>query len=614
MERFNNTLTQLFNGEKMVLLDSFNKALGAKNKDIDTYMAIAEQHLTFIEADKVDAKFVNSSLSAYDLLKTELLLGEHGNFLVINGSLSGIQDFLFDTTSKEALKQLRGRSFFLSILIDTVAEALLAEFDLSRQALLYNSGGTFCMVIPQSSSEDIDKFNTIAKKIKDVVFSQFGKQLILLNAVSATKEQITTDLPSVLNKLQALKVKDKHTPLCDSLSNDSNSFFKPYTPQNSSPLDNDMPNIGSHLGQTKYCFVSREGIKCGIVSIKPIEALNITYNLLSEVQDIRKYKGKDGYIIAYNDNPLPNGIPCRREYIAGVGSETRSFQMLNASWLAVLRMDVDNLGVTMRDSFTGINPLASYSKMSRQLDIYFKHNLNKMWLEGGYNLSIVIVYSGGDDLFLVGEWSKIVEFAQKINDESRAFFGYKLKEENGQLVKCEAITISAGIALTDIKYPIIRTAEMGADEESKAKRFIFGQNSKNAISIFGTALRWDVEFKKIMNIFNNFNQLLNSKNENTRRGVKVMVRRILNYAEIARFKERQIYPIRLIWLITYDMTRSVKRYKECKEIIEICRNDITSGNTILREPISSPYHSLELWAIAARLIEVKNRNNNIGNE
>lgn len=596
MNFFDRVKAQIFKGVEH-LAANFDCAVQGVHRDVDSYMAVAEQSLTLVEAEKIDPSLAGSVLTAYDLIKRQLLLGDSNRFLVVSGALTGIQDFLFDTTSSGALKRLRGRSFYLSLLIDAVVEALLGEFNLSRQSLLYNSGGTFCMIVPNVDGVEA-RFDDFARRVKTLIFNQYGKQMVLLNALPASRAEVEHNLSDILARLQQLKVRDKHTPLAAKLGEAEfcSTFFAPQSAVDSQEFGVTlMESIGSNLGKTKYLFVTR-GVSLpnsAMVTITPIEGIGVKYAMLDKFDNEFDYS--DGTLICYNSTPLPKGIACRREYIAGIGSHTRTFEELNASWIAVLRMDVDNLGVTMRNSFAGKYPLAGYANMSRQLDIYFKRRLNDMWLSGGYDRSIVIVYSGGDDLFLVGEWSKVIEFAQLINEQSRVFFAKN------------PITISAGIAITDMKYPLLRAAEMGASEESLAKRFTYKGSSKNAISIFGVPMRWDVEFKQVMSLSDRLNTL---RNENAKL-INPILRRVLSYSEMASFENGEITPVRLIWLVTYDLSRSKNRnrnYKELGELIDMCKLDITVGNTIWGAKVDMPYHSLQMWSIAARLVEIKNRN------
>jgi hypothetical protein len=158
-----------------------------------------------------------------------------------------------------------------------------------------------------------------------------------------------------------------------------------------------------------------------------------------------------------------------------------------------------------------------------------------------------------------------------------------------------------------MKYPLLRAAEMGASEESLAKRFTYNGSSKNAISIFGVPMRWDVEFKQVMSLSDRLNTL---RNENAKL-INPILRRVLSYSEMASFENGEITPVRLIWLVTYDLSRSKNRnrnYKELGELIDMCKLDITVGNTIWGAKVDMPYHSLQMWSIAARLVEIKNRN------
>jgi CRISPR-associated protein Csm1 len=71
---------------------------------------------------------------------------------------------------------------------------------------------------------------------------------------------------------------------------------------------------------------------------------------------------------------------------------------------------------------------------------------------------IVVVYSGGDDLFIVGAWNHVFEIAFEIEALFRKYVG-----ENPN------ITISAGYAIFDPKYPLYRMAEVTGNREEEAK-------------------------------------------------------------------------------------------------------------------------------------------------
>ena len=89
-------------------------------------------------------------------------------------------------------------------------------------------------------------------------------------------------------------------------------------------------------------------------------------------------------------------------------------------------MDVDHLGKILTRGFhpPSFSRLASFS---RQLNLFFKYHLNaicrgdcqcvetplnltqKSW--GPKGRAMAIIYSGGDDLFVIGAWDEVAEFA-----------------------------------------------------------------------------------------------------------------------------------------------------------------------------------------------------------
>ena len=66
--------------------------------------------------------------------------------LLVSGDLSGIQSFIYTIPSAGALKSLRGRSFYLEILMENIADEILARAGMSRSSLLYTGGGHFYLL------------------------------------------------------------------------------------------------------------------------------------------------------------------------------------------------------------------------------------------------------------------------------------------------------------------------------------------------------------------------------------------------------------------------------------------------------------------------------------
>jgi CRISPR-associated protein Csm1 len=117
---------------------------------------------------------------------------------------------------------------------------------------------------------------------------------------------------------------------------------------------------------------------------------------------------------------------------------------------------------------------------------------------GGYlNLlaeqyKIYVVYSGGDDAFLIGSWFNVLNFANALH---QAF--QQLSGKNTQ------VSFSAGIHTCHPKYPVARLGDEAGLQESAAKNHIGKDASgkeyvaKNAIRAFEQTLPWD-RFKAML--------------------------------------------------------------------------------------------------------------------
>ncbi len=171
--------------------------------------------------------------------------------------------------------------------------------------------------------------------------------------------------------------------------------------------------------------------------------------------------------------------------------------------LAVMRADVDNLGSLFQRGFEkdGENKYkyATFSKnavLSRYLSEFFKRKINLI-LEKNANIDnneifnkysniisdentkpreIVLVYSGGDDLFAIGTWNDIIEFAVDLRQAFKEFTN-------------EKITLSAGIGFFHHSFPVYQMANITGELESMAKKYPNKDNpTKDAIALFGNDL------------------------------------------------------------------------------------------------------------------------------
>lgn len=170
--------------------------------------------------------------------------------------------------------------------------------------------------------------------------------------------------------------------------------------------------------------------------------------------------------------------------------------------LAVFRADVDNLGMLFQSGFEDKSSDEAYKTvtlsksavMSRYLSDFFKRRINlilskkdganesneifkkycNIIKENDSNLrDIVVVYSGGDDIFAIGTWNEVIEFAIDLRTAFKEFTNNK-------------ITLSAGIGFFQDSFPVYQMASRTGELESIAKSYMRNNKiTKDAVALFG---------------------------------------------------------------------------------------------------------------------------------
>src|SRR5690554_384049 len=563
-------------------------------------------------------------------------------FLLIGADFSGIQSYIYQIVSKYAAKSLKGRSFYLRILSDAVVNYILKELNLFRANIIYNSGGSFYLLAPNTRFVR-EKLHEIMETIEQKMFNAHGTVLYLaIDHVELSREALIRrngeDLTKVWTELFNKRDDKKNRKLGNIVSNNYATFFEPT--QNGIETDKitgeeisrnvrtyDVDDIGrvrqltyqqidlgKRLRESDILLVSDKEIP-HLKSKNPIEpaGLGFFFYLLkdSEVKQaldrdvgnvsIITLNGKNGKCeFLQNDVKAIHGL----EFYGGNYFDGRSFDEFCTKEskdtfrrLGVLRMDVDNLGVIFQQGITSEKAtLARYAALSRSFDYFFSGYINTLQQKVAPNSSF-IVYSGGDDLFIVASWVDAIKLAKKIRSDFSAF-----------TCNNSSFSLSGGIALITPKFPIMRGAKDSEDEEKSAKNHECGDSIKNAISFMKTPLNWDKEFPVVEKLKNKIVELTNRKAL-----PKSFIGKISQHLSSAKIDNHKIGNLRISWLVPYDMGRMISRHTdiETKQLIDNYKKEVCSSQTnkLNDTPITTSYHSLELWALAARWAELEIRTN-----
>jgi CRISPR-associated protein Csm1 len=261
--------------------------------------------------------------------------------------------------------------------------------------------------------------------------------------------------------------------------------------------------------------------------------------------------------------------------------------------LGILRMDVDNLGRIFIEGFGNRASISRVTTLSRMLALFFNGYLNTICQK--YKEMAYIIYSGGDDLFIVGSWHIIVDLAEEIRTEFKEFTAHN-----------PSFTLSGGIALSGKKYPIYRGADHAGDAEELAKSYKRKGIEKDAITFLNKPLSWgDMEISRdIKDLL--YNCLATGKpagdgNKKLSRGILDRLRRIYLLYETNKnyWKGRKELPLDVIeektrynkwlWRSVYFMDRLGREnelFKEdMKKVKEALYSDCFEGKNSEREII-----------------------------
>ena len=484
-----------------------------------------------------------------------LYMGDGENLLLVGGDLSGIQDFLYSVRAREeeesqagAARRLRGRSFLLNILTESVADYLLEEIGISVASKLWCSGGHFYILAYPSSKE---KLNECKEKINDYLFKEWeGELFFAISWVEFKKEKIHTEFPSLVHRLNSKLDIEKKRKFIDVLDADSILFKKKGEPckgcgrkkEGTEPFCAACKNqeeIGRNLPKAEYLVELRgycPSKEKGDVSFKDLnihwficEDEKVLFDKLEFINkecegkvtlfrlnstdflkdEILEHGNKLQIPLSFGFKFLGNAAPFKEKEKR---KSVKPFEELG--WrIGVLRMDVDDLGAILsiglqsasrdEDSEKNKYTISRFTSFSRLLDLFFLAHLNSI----AKKHELYITYSGGDDVFLVGDWKKIIDASLSIKENFTEFTA-----ENPN------ITISAGVFITRPRFPIGRASKIAGhylDDYSKKAKGVEekGMPKKDKITVFNQTLYWKAKAAgEEVYVYNGLKELLEKAN------------------------------------------------------------------------------------------------------
>lgn len=460
-----------------------------------TTAAIASCIYYYLEAS-------NSDDYKYELFNNEAEFKKKNVFLFCSCDISGIQKFIYTISGTKGLKALRARSLYLEILLEDIVDELLDKLELSRCNLIYSGGGHAYILLPntQEVKDKLAKFENDLKKwflkcFDIALFIAFGytecSSNELENNVGDVYKRVGEEVAVKKSKRYSAEdiIKLNTTP-------DENEDRECKECKKSGKVNEEkvcdicqaLIDISSEVIKDNVYFVIEDAD--GIKSQKG--AMPLPFGRVMTVKNIDKAR-ESSYIRIYSKNKPSMGQDFATNLWVGdytskkqgpygdVVLEFEDFaeEAKGINRIGVLRADVDNLGkafiygfkeqkngVVVENSERKYETISRTATLSRELSMFFKFYINDILKNK--NRKALIVYSGGDDMFIVGSWNDIVDLAKDI----QVAFGQYTQG---------VLTISAGIGIYHHSYPIARIAKEVGELEDAAKD---KDENKNKVTLF----------------------------------------------------------------------------------------------------------------------------------
>lgn len=501
-------------------------------------------------------------------------------FYLYSMDISGIQAFIYrQFGTDDVLKNLRARSFYLEIMMENFVDTLLGKEGLSRANLIYSGGGHAYLLLP-NTEQSRAAAETFSQSTNAWLQKTFGIDLFLGTGGTACSARELENVPegsygelfrTVSRKVSQSKA---HRYSAEQIRMLNRGRIRDgerecrichrsdmLTGEDLCSICSGLTSLSAKIMDPKMKFFVIRGMQGNDAQMPVYEGEYL------EAADLQKVRGMiaedDHFICAYSKNEFYTGHEYATNLWVADYSSARTLEELvtkgkGISRLGVIRADVDNLGAAFVSGFPRkYQTLSRAATFSRTLSMFFKWHVNALLRNGGYRLdgggsdicavssiengqqeegtgprNATVIYAGGDDLFIVGAWKDIIEFAVDLYRSLEAFSIGTLK-------------ISAGIGMFYEKYPISYIASQSGDLETASKE-LDGKNSVTLFSEKNHTYHWDEFIDQVLGEkFQMLYRFFSFSKEESERG-KAFLYRILT---LFRESEDKINLARLAYLL-----------------------------------------------------------------
>jgi CRISPR-associated protein Csm1 len=486
-----------------------------------SHLSLGEGNIAYFDLVKMTAAVASALITNPEAV----------NLCLVGADLSGIQDFIYTISSDGALKSLRARSFYLELVTEEIVQQLLDNLYLPRTSLIYSGGGNIYLLAPDAA-DTLKVIEALRQTFNNWLFNEFqGKVFLSLASHSFPKpyvgiSEIAEVWIHINNKLsnqknrrfddqldKVLAIRDSHEPckVCHRDDTPDLALLNRIDGPLACCVCCSMFELGKNLfGVGSIVRTAQSDISGAVGSLKIFDKEKAVYYHFFQGDRVLVSNPESVYLIN-NWNPdnyrfqkykkvtlLLLGNYAQKGEEGFMTAEEFALRAEGISRVGYLRMDVDRLGQIFAKGLGNHQNLPRLAGLSRQMSYFFKIYLNSLAENRNQNFwnpleaqnfraispqpeeekndrkDLLFIYAGGDDLFVSGAWDQIVEFSFDVYQSFRAFTGQH-----------PDITLSAGISLHTVKYPLYQAAAQSGQAEKDAKGA-----GRDRLNLFGETFQW----------------------------------------------------------------------------------------------------------------------------
>ncbi|HRP61801.1 MAG TPA: hypothetical protein PK400_00745, partial [Phycisphaerales bacterium] len=349
--------------------------------------------------------------------------------MLIVADLSGIQEYLFqvrEVGGKQA-RSLRFRSFFIQLVSEAIAIRLLHATGLQEKHIIISAAGKIAIdgsgLTRETLSHVHDEARTIELWLRDNTHARLRVNIICHDGRDASMPE---QYLAAGHALRNSKLRGWSRIAASSDGWQSSALLATAPPDPDAEADRDAV-LGRQLAQSSNRYIVFENSKTSHLTGEnwDVAGLRARFMQHAPTTDTGHYARQLDRLARHV--PRDNG-----EAIEFVDLAKRS---RGAPMLAVLKADVDSLGQAITERLRNAANLEPLRNISNRLDNFFAHKLDRLMASDPQWKLLYTVFSGGDDLLLVGPWNTALDFAGHLHAQFMEQF------------RNDGLTLSAGVAI-----------------------------------------------------------------------------------------------------------------------------------------------------------------------